>query len=67
MHPNTRLTLRIVETISFGLGPAIAALNLFSFSLTRGGNIFYKDANSWGIAVGIFLICIAIVANRWQR
>jgi len=67
MQPNTRLVLKITESFCLGLGPAITALNLFSFSLTRGGNIYYKDGNTWGIAIGVLLIFIALISRRWQQ
>jgi hypothetical protein len=67
MNPGARLTLKVIESIGIGLGPAIAVLNLFSFNLARSGSIYYKSGNSWGIAIGVLLVCIAIVARRWRQ
>jgi len=67
MQPTTRLAFRITESICLGLGPAITALNIFSFSLTRSGDIYYKNGTTWGIAIGVFLIFVALVARKWQQ
>lgn len=67
MQPGIRLALKITESVGLGLGPAITALNIFGFSLTRGGNIFYKSGTTWGIFIGVLLISLAVVARKWQR
>jgi len=67
MQLTTRHVLRITESLCLGLGPAITALNIFSFSLTRAGDIYYKNGNTWGIAIGVLLIFIALVSRKWQQ
>jgi hypothetical protein len=66
MSPAIRLTLRILESIGLAFGPALIALNLFSFIPTRNGYAFSAGAE-WGIASGVFLVSLAIIARKWNR
>ena len=64
--PEVRLALKITESVGIAFGPAIIALNLFSFKLSHGA-YYYLNSSEWGIATGVFLVCTAIVARKWQR
>ena len=66
MNPALRLTLRIVESVGLVFGPALIALNFFSFIPTRNGYAFSTGAE-WGIASGVFLLSVAIIARNWNR
>lgn len=66
LKPEVRLALKITESVGIAFGPAIIALNLFSFRLSHG-SYYYLNSSEWGIATGVFLVCIAVVARKWQR
>jgi len=66
MNPAIRLTLRIIESIGLAFGPALIALNFFSFIPGRNGYAFTTGAE-WGIASGVFLVSLAIIARKWNR
>jgi hypothetical protein len=66
MNPGIRLTLRIMESVGLGFGPALVALNFFNFKPASHG-YYYTNGSEWGIASGVFLICLAIIARRWNR
>lgn len=66
MTPAIRLTLRVVESVGLVFGPALVALNFFSFYPGRNGYA-YSTGAEWGIASGVFLVCVAIVAKKWSR
>lgn len=63
---NTDLILKIVESIGWVVGPAIFALNLFSFKLGKAG-AYYETGSEWGIAIGVLLLSMAYVARQWQK
>lgn len=63
---NSELILKIVESIGWAIGPAVFALNFFSFKLSKAG-VYYDSGSEWGIAVGILLISMAYVARQWQK
>lgn len=65
-NPGVKLALKITESIGIAFGPAIIALNLFSFRLSHG-SYYYLSSSEWGIATGVFLVSAAIVARKWQR
>lgn len=67
INPGVKLALKITESTGIALGPAIIALNLFSFRHTSHGSYYYLSSSEWGIAIGVFLVCAAIVARKWQR
>lgn len=54
---------KILEVIGLTLGPTLLAFNLFNFSVAKIG-YYYKDAAQFGIAMGVFLIALALVAKR---
>lgn len=66
MNPAIRFTLRIIESIGLAFGPALIALNLFSIIPTKNGYTFSTGAE-WGIASGVFLVSLAIIAKKWNR
>lgn len=66
LNPGARLALKITESVGIAFGPAIVALNLFSFKLSHGA-YYYLSSSEWGIATGVFLVSIALVAKKWQR
>lgn len=63
---NTDLILKIVESIAWVVGPAVLALNFFSFKLGKAG-AYYESGSEWGIAVGVLFISIAYVTRQWQN
>jgi hypothetical protein len=60
------LILKIVQSFGYIVGPTLVALNLFSFIPGRRG-YFYTTAAEWGIAVGVFLIMLAVVSKYWRK
>ena len=58
--------LKIIQTIGYALGPAVFTLNIFNFVPGKRG-YYYTDSTEWGIALGIFLISLAYVAQWWRR
>lgn len=60
------LILKIVQTFGYLVGPALVALNLFSFTPGRRG-YFYTTGAEWGIAIGVFLIALAFVSKYWRK
>jgi len=63
---NLELVLKIVESVGWVIGPALFALNFFSFKLGKAG-AYYDTGSEWGIAIGILLISTAFVARQWQK
>lgn len=61
-----KLVFRIVESVAWVIGPALFALNFFSFKLGKAG-AYYETGTEWGIAIGVFFISIAFVARQWQK
>ncbi|MGW8247423.1 MAG: hypothetical protein ACWGOV_04865 [Acidiferrobacterales bacterium] len=66
VKPEVKLALKIIESVGIAFGPAVIALNLFSFRISHG-SYYYLNSSEWGIATGVFLLCIALVARKWQR
>ncbi|MDX5151632.1 MAG: hypothetical protein R3188_04065 [Acidiferrobacterales bacterium] len=66
LKPEAKLALKIIESVGIAFGPAIVVLNLFSFRLSHGA-YYYLSKSEWGIATGVFLVCLAVVARMWQR
>ncbi len=66
LSSGARMALKIVESTGIAFGPALVALNFFNFIPGRRGYL-YASSTEWGIAGGVFLICLAIVARKWQR
>ena len=67
LNPAMRTSLKIVESLGIALGPAIIVLNLFSYKVAKSGTPYYLNGQEWGIAIGAFLIGLAIVSRKWQR
>jgi len=63
---NSELILKIAESVGWVIGPAVFALNFFSFKLGKAG-AYYETGSEWGIAIGILFISMAVVARRWQK
>ncbi|WP_455222826.1 hypothetical protein [Kaarinaea lacus] len=63
---NSELILKIVESVGWVIGPAVFALNFFSFKLGKAG-AYYETGSEWGIAIGILFISMAFVARQWQK
>jgi protein-S-isoprenylcysteine O-methyltransferase Ste14 len=66
LKPEAKLALKITESVGIAFGPAVIVLNLFSFKISHG-SYYYLSKSEWGIAAGVFLVCIALVARKWQR
>jgi len=66
LKPESRLALKITESVGIAFGPAIIALNLFSFRISHG-SYYYLSKSEWGIAAGVFLVSLAVVSRKWQR
>ena len=66
LSSNARMALKIVESIGIAFGPALIALNIFNFIPGRRGYL-YANSTEWGIAVGVFLVCLAVIAKKWQK
>lgn len=66
LNPGVRIALKAVESIGIAFGPAIIALNFFNFIPGSRGYL-YANSTEWGIASGVFLVCLALVARKWQR
>lgn len=65
-NPGVRKALKAVESIGIAFGPALIALNIFNFIPGSRGYL-YATSTEWGIASGVFLVCLAVVARNWQR
>lgn len=63
---NSELIFKIVESVGWVIGPAVFALNFFSFKLGKAG-AYYETGSEWGIAIGILFISMAFVARQWQK
>lgn len=57
---------KIVESVGWVIGPAVFALNFFSFKLGKAGT-YYESGSEWGMAVGVLFISVAFVARQWQK
>ena len=67
MANNTvKLVFKIVESVSWVVGPTLFTLNFFSFKLGKAG-AYYESGSEWGIAIGVFFISLAFVARQWQK
>ncbi len=63
---NSELIFKIAESVGWVVGPAVFALNFFSFKLGKAG-VYYETGSEWGIAIGILFISMAFVARQWQN
>lgn len=61
-----KLVFKIVESVAWVLGPAVFALNFFSFNLGKSG-VYYGAGSEWGMAIGVLFISLAFVARQWQK
>ena len=66
LNPGAKIALKAVESIGIAFGPALVALNIFNFIPGKRG-YFYENGSEWGIASGVFLMCLALVARKWHR
>lgn len=57
--------IRLIESICFPLGAAVTALHLTSFKSGKD-SIWYETINEWGVAIGVLLIAVALVAPKWK-
>jgi len=63
---NVKLVFKIVESVAWVIGPAVFALNLFSFHSGKSG-VYYGSGSDWGLAIGVLFISLAFVARKWQK
>jgi len=61
-----KLVFKIIESVAWVIGPAVFALNFFSFKLGKAG-AYYEAGSEWGIAIGVVFISLAFVARQWQK
>lgn len=62
---NSGFVFKIIESVCWAFGPAVFALNLFSFKVAKSG-FYYEPISEWGIALGVLLISFAFVARMWK-
>lgn len=60
------LVFKIVESVAWTVGPAVFALNFFSFKVVKDG-AYYETGSEWGMAVGVLFISLAFVARQWRK
>lgn len=63
---SSNLIFKIVESVGWIVGPAVFALNFFSFKLGKAG-AYYESGSEWGMAAGVLFIAMAFVARQWQK
>lgn len=61
-----KLVFKIVESVSWVIGPTVFALNFFSFKLGKAG-AYYESGAEWGMAIGVLFISLAFVARQWHK
>lgn len=67
MHITAALIQKIIYSIGMTIGPMLIALFVLDFKYaTRGKFYYYTDSAEWGIAIGIFLLMVAIVSRKWR-
>ncbi len=59
------LALNIVESASWGIGPAILGLNLVAFKASKSG-YYFTDSAEWGIGIGIFILSLGYICRFWR-
>jgi hypothetical protein len=65
---STGLIQKIVYSTGITVGPALITLFLFDFKYaSRGKYYYYTDGAEWGMAVGVFLVMIALASRNWRR
>lgn len=68
MNATIILIQKIVYTIGMTAGPALIALFMFDFKYaSRGKYYYYTDGAEWGIAIGVFLVMLALVSRKWRH
>lgn len=60
------LTLKIVESVAWGFGPAVLALNVSAVKVDKFGYYFTSNVE-WGIAIGVFILSLAYVCRIWRE
>ena len=63
---HAELICKIVESVGWVIGPAVFALNFFSFKINKSG-VYFESDSEWGIAIGVLFISLAYVARQWQK
>lgn len=61
-----KMVFKIIESVSWVVGPSVFALNFFSFKLVKAG-MYYESGSEWGMAIGVMFISLAFVARQWQK
>ena len=67
MHITIGLAQRITYSVGMSVGPALIALFLLDFKYaTRGKYYYYTDGSEWGVAIGVFLVMLALASRKWR-
>jgi hypothetical protein len=60
------LTLKLAQVITFLVGVAFTAYNLFSFKIAKNGYYFNDDNQIW-LAFGLSFLALTYIIKNWNK
>lgn len=60
------LLLKLSQVVTFIVGVAFTAYNIFSFKVDKAGYYFHDDNQIW-LSFGVSFLAIAYVIKHWKK